>query len=243
VSVHIGTSGWSYDHWTDVLYPAGTPARDRLSIYVREFDTVELNASFYRWPAGTTFASWRSRLPDQFQMSVKAPRALTHAKRLYQPESWVARIGAGMHELADRRGIWLVQLGPGQVRDDERLDYFLSALPRWLRVAVEFRHASWHVEPVRDILRRHHAAYCVISGAALPCDLVATTDFVYVRLHGPDPTQLYAGSYTDQDLRWWAQRIGEWQGSGRAVYAYFNNDGEGNAVRNARRLRELTAAL
>jgi uncharacterized protein YecE (DUF72 family) len=237
MTVWIGTSGWSYDHWTGVLYPPGTPARDRLALYVAQFDTVELNASFYRWPAETTFASWRRRLPNGFHMSVKAPRGLTHAKRLYEPEVWVDRISSGWHELADRRGVFLVQLGPAQVRDDARLDYFLSRLPEWMRVAVEFRHPSWHVDPVLDLLRRHEAAYCVISGAALPCRLAATADFVYVRLHGPDAHQLYAGSYSDQDLHWWAERIAEWREGGRDVYAYFNNDGGGHAVRNAQRLR------
>jgi uncharacterized protein YecE (DUF72 family) len=92
VAVHIGTSGWSYDHWDGVLYPPGTPPRDRLAHYVSRFGTVELNASFYRWPRDASFGSWRRRLPDGFQLSVKAPRGLTHAKRLYAPEPWVPRL-------------------------------------------------------------------------------------------------------------------------------------------------------
>jgi uncharacterized protein YecE (DUF72 family) len=169
----IGTSGWSYDHWDHVLYRPGTPPVRRLSLYTQEFDTVELNASFYRWPRNVSFASWRRRLPPAFRMSVKAPRGLTHAKRLYAPDVWVDRI----------------------------------------------------------------AAYCVMSGAGLPCVLRATAPFVYVRLHGPDHEHLYGGSYSEQDLAWWADRIREWEGEGREVYAYFNNDGAGNAVRNARTLR------
>ena len=107
-------------------------------------------------------------------------------------------------------------------------------------VAVEFRHPSWHGdEAVFELLERHGAAYCVMSGAHLPCLLRATAPFVYVRLHGPDPNHLYAGSYSDDDLAWWAARIAEWRGQGRAVFAYFNNDGGGNAVRNAARLRAM----
>jgi uncharacterized protein YecE (DUF72 family) len=240
VSVHIGTSGWSYDHWDGVLYPPGTPPRDRLAHYVRRFGTVELNASFYRWPRTATFASWRRRLPSGFQLSVKAPRGLTHAKRLYAPETWVGRLTACWHELGDRRAVLLVQLPPTQVRDDARLDFFLGLLPDWMRVAVEFRHPSWHDEAVYALLERHGAAYCVMSGAGLPCVLRATAPFVYVRLHGPDDAHLYAGSYPDADLRWWADRIGEWARDGRDVYAYFNNDGHGHAVRNAETLRALT---
>jgi uncharacterized protein YecE (DUF72 family) len=239
VSVSIGTSGWSYDHWDGVLYPPGTPPRDRLAHYVRRFDTVELNASFYRWPRTATFASWRRRLPPGFGLSVKAPRGLTHAKRLYAPEVWVERMTSCWHELGDRRAVLLVQLHPAHERDDARLDFFLSLLPPWMRVAVEFRHASWHVEEVFALLERRGAAYCVMSGAQLPCILRATAPFVYVRMHGPDREHLYAGSYPDPDLRWWTDRIGEWSGGGRDVYVYFNNDGEGHAVRNARTLKRL----
>ena len=92
MSIRIGTSGWSYDHWDGVLYPPGLPPWERLGRYVQEFDTVELNASFYRWPRESTFAGWRRRLPPGFGMSVKASRGLTHAKRLYAPEAWSERI-------------------------------------------------------------------------------------------------------------------------------------------------------
>jgi uncharacterized protein YecE (DUF72 family) len=235
--IHIGTSGWSYDHWENVLYPAGLPAAKRLAVYVANFDTVELNASFYRWPRTTTWASWRQRLPEAFLMSAKAPRGLTHAKKLYAPEVWADRIGQGWHELAGRRAILLVQLAPGHERDDARLDYFLGALPSWIRVAVEFRHPSWHVDEVLALLERHGAGYCVMSGAGLPCLLRVTAPFVYLRLHGPDHEYLYGGSYSEADLRWWAERIREWQSDGREVFAYFNNDGGGNAVRNAWTLR------
>jgi uncharacterized protein YecE (DUF72 family) len=239
VSVSIGTSGWSYDHWDGVLYPPGTPARDRLAHYVRRFDTVELNASFYRWPRTAAFASWRRRLPPGFGLSVKAPRGLTHAKKLYSPEVWVERMTSCWHELGDRRAVLLAQLHPAHERDDARLDYFLSLLPEWMRVAVEFRHPSWHVEDVFRLLERRGAAYCVMSGAQLPCVLRATAPFVYVRMHGPDRQHLYAGSYPESDLRWWADRIREWSGGGRDVYVYFNNDGHGHAVRDAEGLRRL----
>jgi uncharacterized protein YecE (DUF72 family) len=239
MAVHIGTSGWSYDHWDGVLYPPGTPVRDRLAHYARRFGTVELNASFYRWPRDATFAGWRARLPPGFALSVKAPRGLTHAKRLYAPEAWVPRLTSAWHELGDRRAVLLVQLHPAHERDDARLDHFLGQLPPWMRVAVEFRHASWHDEAVYGLLERHGAAYVVMSGATLPCVLRATAPFVYVRMHGPDPEHLYAGSYGEGDLAWWAERVGEWAGSGTDVFVYFNNDGYGHAVRNAERLRAL----
>ena len=240
MTIHIGTSGWSYDHWTGVLYPEGMAPADRLGLYTQCFETVELNASFYRWPRPATFGAWRSRLPDGFRFSVKAPRGLTHAKRLYAPEQWVQRIAASWHELGDKRAVLLVQLAPDHARDDARLDYFLALLPSWIHVAVELRHPSWNDEEVFAMLERRGVAYCVMSGAHLPCVLRATSTFVYVRLHGPDTDHLYGGSYSDDDLAWWADRLLEWDRAGKDVFTYFNNDGQGHAVRNALALRHMT---
>jgi uncharacterized protein YecE (DUF72 family) len=239
MTVHIGTSGWSYDHWKGVLYEPGLPATRRLARYTEEFDTVELNASFYRWPRETAFAAWRDRLPEGFLMSVKAARGLTHARRLREPEEWVDRMSRCWHELSGRRGALLVQLHPAQQRDDARLAYFLGLIPAWLTVAIELRHPSWDDPAVYALLERHHAAYVVMSGANLPCVLKATAALVYVRMHGPDTSTLYGGSYSSEDLRWWADRIREWDQQGRDVLVYFNNDRDGNAVRNAWELRAL----
>lgn len=130
----------------------------------------------------------------------------------------------------------LVQLPPDMERDDARLAYFLDLIPEWIEVAVEFRHDSWHDGAVYAMLEHRHMAYCVMSGAQLPCVLRATAPFVYVRMHGPDRHNLYGGSYSEQDLRWWAERIVEWEAAGKDVFVYFNNDGGGNAVRNAQTL-------
>ena len=237
---HIGTSGWSYDHWTDVLYPAGLDPRQRLGVYSGAFETVELNASFYRWPPVRTFAGWRDRLPEGFRMSGEGA-AGSDAREAAARAGGVGR--ADHRRLGTRctpkHAMLLVQLHPHHERDDARLEWFLHLLRRDIPVAVEFRHPSWHTEDVFRLLERHGATYCVMSGAGLPCILRATAQRVYVRLHGPDRQGLYAGSYSDDDLRWWADRIREWEGGGHEVHAYFNNDGDGNAVRNAWRLIEL----
>ena len=243
--IFIGTSGWSYDHWERVLYPPGTPSVGRLSCYLGHgYNTVEVNSTFYRWPRTATFSGWRNRLPPGFQMSVKAPRGLTHGKRLYEPEEWIRRLGEGMESLGDRAGPLLVQLPPRMERDLPRLAYFLSQLPAFIRVTVEMRHPSWYEEPALwALLEKHSVAYCVMSGAQLPCHLVVTAPFAYVRLHGPSREHLYAGSYSDDDLRWWAERLWEWRAKNGVsnVFAYFNNDGDGNAVRNADTLRGMFA--
>jgi uncharacterized protein YecE (DUF72 family) len=239
VAVHIGTSGWSYPHWEGVLYPPGLPPRQRLDHYLGRFRSAELNSSYYRWPTDAAFARWRRRLPDGFLLSIKAPRGLTHVRRLYAPERWLARIASGLARLGDRRGPLLVQLSPRTELDHARLEYFLAHVPPEVALALEFRHPSWHRDSVFEMLERHGAAYCVMSGARLPCVLRATASFVYVRLHGPDPHHLYGGSYGDDDLRWWADRVREWVGMRRDVFVYFNNDGGGNAVRNADTLQRM----
>ena len=239
MTVRIGTSGWSYDHWADVLYRPGLPAARRLARYVEVFDTVELNASFYRWPKDSTFAGWRERVPDGFTISVKAHRGLTHYRRLSSPEPWIERFERCWTALGDRHGVLLVQLHPEQRRDVLRLDYFLSLVPAGIRVAVELRHPSWDDPAVYAVLERRRAAYVVMSGAGLACIPRATTDLVYVRMHGPDPDAMYTGSYSAEDLQAWAGRIASWDREGRDVWLYFNNDPDGHAVRNALDLREL----
>jgi uncharacterized protein YecE (DUF72 family) len=242
LTVRIGTSGWSYNHWAGVLYPPGTASGHRLARYSEVFDTVELNASFYRWPKDSTFVGWRDQLPPGFTMSVKAHRGLTHYRRLGSPEPWIERFERCWHLLGDRRGVLLVQVHPEWQRDKStqaRLDSFLDGVPAWIRVAVELRHPSWNDPAVYQSLERHRAAYVVMSGSGLACIPRATTDLVYIRMHGPDSDPMYAGSYSNDELRGWADRITEWDRDGKDVWMYFNNDLGGHAVRNALRLRDL----
>ncbi|AIY46874.1 hypothetical protein MFORT_04538 [Mycolicibacterium fortuitum subsp. fortuitum DSM 46621 = ATCC 6841 = JCM 6387] len=186
--IRIGTSGWSYDHWNGVLYPRGTPAKSRLAHYVDEFDTVELNGSFYRWPADTTFAGWRDQMPEGFTMSVKAHRGLTHYRRLRSPESWTPRFAEYWKLLGSHNEALLVQLHPALERDDDLLAGFLAQLPRRIQVAMELRHPSWDEPAVYELLEKQGAAYVVMSGPGLICRPVVTSDLAYVRMHGPPTT-------------------------------------------------------
>lgn len=174
-----------------MLYPPCLATARRLDHYAQRFSTVELDASYYRWPSDSAFASWRQRLPNGFLLSVKAPRGLTHIRRLHEPDTWLARIAKGLKCLGERRGVLLVQLPPTLSYDHDRLKYALRCVPRHRRICVEFRHPSWHQEHTFNVLEEHGAAYCVVSGANLPCVLRVTAAFVYARLHGLDHRHLY----------------------------------------------------
>ncbi|HEX8550537.1 MAG TPA: DUF72 domain-containing protein [Abditibacteriaceae bacterium] len=237
MAIHIGTSGWSYNHWQGILYPDRTPSTKRLHYYLQRYDTVEVNNTFYRWPRDEVFAGWRDQLPDGFQMTVKASRVLTHNKKLNEPHEWVERIVQGVRTLDNHLGVLLFQLPPMWGFNAARLETFLQALPSDVKVAVEFRHHSWHNDETFSLLGKYGVAYCVMSGAGLPCILRTTAPFVYVRFHGPDEQHLYAGSYSDDALQWWAKRIEEWHVEGKDVWAYFNNDGQGYALYNAETLK------
>ncbi|NAZ82159.1 DUF72 domain-containing protein [Kineococcus sp. R8] len=239
MSVFVGTSGWSYDHWAGVLYPPRTPPVRRLEHYLREFRTVELNTSFYRWPAPATFATWRAQLPAGFRLSVKASRYLTHYRRLGSPEPWVERMVAGWRELGDVAAVLLLQLRGDQDAAPDRLEHVLDLLPADVRTALEPRHAGWDSDDVARVLARHGAATCLADGAGVPALQRDTAPFRYVRLHGPAREPLYAGGYTDEELAGWAQRFAAWHDAGQDVHVYFNNDIGGHAVRNARTLCAL----
>ena len=230
MAVHIGTSGWSYDHWVGILYPKSASSLERLDAYARQFRTVEVNNTFYRWPKDEVFSTWRERLPEGFVFSAKASRGLTQFRKLNDPVPWLERMEAGLSRLGEKRGVHALPAPaplPAQPRPARPLP---GPRPSGQRVAVEFRHPTGTSRRRSRSWNATGAAYCVMSGANLPCVLRATADFVFVRLHGPDHQHIYAGSYSEDDLRWWADRIGEWRSQGRDVFAYFNNDGYGHAV-------------
>jgi uncharacterized protein YecE (DUF72 family) len=147
---------------------------------------------------------------------------------------------SGLVRLGEKRGVLLFQLPPYLGQTLGRLDALLTLAPSGQRVCVEFRHPSWDTDETFSILSRHGAACCITSGAELSSALRSTARLAYMRLHGPDPRHLYTGSYSEANLRWWADQIGELAAQGRDVFVYFNNTKDGRTVANALRLRELT---
>lgn len=232
----VGTSGWQYKDWRDVLYPEGVPQRLWLETYAAAFPTVENNNAFYRLPSPESFAGWRERTPDGFVMAVKASRFLTHIKRLADPEEPVARLMAAASRLKEKLGPILLQLPPTLRADPGRLDQCLACFPGGVRVAVECRHASWWTDEVHDVLRARGAALCWADRLGRPQNpFWRTTSWGYVRLHEGRATP--HPEYGETSLRTWARRVREarWQDA----HVYFNNDPGGAAVRNAIRFARL----
>ncbi|MEU2335733.1 DUF72 domain-containing protein [Streptomyces sp. NPDC006654] len=228
----IGTSGWQYKDWRDVLYPAGVPVRAWLEEYARHFTTVELNNAFYRLPSRENFESWRDRVPGDFVIAVKASRYLTHIKRLKDPREPVDRLMTHAAGLGDRLGPVLLQLPPTLKADPPLLDACLSCFPRGTRVAVEPRHDSWWSRETREVLESRGAALCWADIRARPMSpLWRTTDWAYVRFHQGRATPW--PRYGRRSLETWVDRIATACPEKADVYAYFNNDPGGAAVRDA----------
>ena len=236
--IRIGTSGWHYKHWLGTFYPAGTKADAQLQYYLRYFDTVEINNSFYRLPSLETFETWKNAVPDDFMYAVKASRFITHAKKLLDPEQTLHDFMDRVPLLAETLGVILFQLPPHWKVNSVRLQQFLAVLPKGFRYVIEFRNETWYQPEIYDLLREYNVAFCIYELAGHITPMEVTADFVYVRLHGPG--NKYQGNYSEADLQQWAVRCGEWAAQ-CDVFVYFDNDEEGYAAFNAIRLRELTA--
>ncbi len=240
-SAHIGTSGWSYRHWVGPFYPPKTPAAKFLEHYTRHFDCVELNASFYRLPRPATVAGWLERTPPDFRFCVKLSRLITHLRRLEVVEEPLGLFFERFAALRPRMGPVLIQLPPSLTYDRQLLERFLMALKPYSahhRFALEARHESWTQPEALDHLGSGGLAWVIAhSGGRFPYKETATADFVYLRFHGPE--KLYGSGYPDEQLREYAPKIAAWLTSGTPVWAFFNNDIGGHAVRDAQRLKNF----
>ena len=236
-ALRVGCSGWEYKHWRGDFYPVEVPKTRWFEHYAAQFDTVEINNSFYRLPEQETFARWGMRAPMRFLFAVKASRFLTHMKKLKDPEEPVERLFTRMRALGRHLGPVLYQLPPNFKRDYARLEHFLQILPKDVPQVVEFRDPTWYTDEVSALLDRFRVARCLhdMKGSATGQERVGP--FVYVRFHGASGT--YTGDYPLDRLERWSQYLDEQRKAGVDVYAYFNNDVGGYAPRNAVTLRRL----
>jgi uncharacterized protein YecE (DUF72 family) len=236
--IRIGTSGFHYKHWKGPFYPLKMPTAKMLDFYLQQFDTVELNNSFYRLPEASTFDCWRESTPPNFIFAVKASRFITHNKKLKDPEHALDNLLPRAAHLGPKLGPILFQLPPHWRVNPERLLKLLEILPRNLRYTIEFRELSWINPEVLEILRKFNAAFCIYELAGYHSPLHITADFAYVRLHGPESGK-YQGSYTQRQLAAWACQIEVWRREMKAIYIYFDNDQAGYAVTNALTLKNM----
>jgi uncharacterized protein YecE (DUF72 family) len=238
---YIGTSGWHYDDWRGRFYPDKLPRAHWLEFYASRFTTLELNNTFYRLPPEKVFHNWHDASPAGFLFAVKVSRFITHIKRLRDCDEALYNFMSRAVLLGEKLGPLLYQLPPGLHRDDALLTQFLEKLPRDLDHIIEFRHASWLEEEVFVLLRRYNVGFCIYDMPDKITPVIATADFAYVRFHGSG--RLYAGRYSDEELKKWAEEIGGLPKELKAVYIYFNNDVHGYAIENAETLRNLLKTL
>jgi uncharacterized protein YecE (DUF72 family) len=240
--VRVGCSGWNYRSWRETFYPEGLPARRWLEHYASVFDTVEVNTTFYRLPSRDAVARWVDQVPDGFVFALKASRYLTHIKRLTDMAEGVKRYYERIEPLVEssKLGPIVWQLPPNFRRDDERLAGALAALPPG-RHCFEFRHPTWFVDEVYELLRAHGAALVIGDRRGLDFQThELTADWTLIRFHYGHRGR--RGNYSATEIEEWARRIQGWRRR-IDVYAYFNNDWEVFAPRNAVALRRALAAL
>lgn len=236
MQVHIGCSGYAYRGWQGVWYPGGIGPRKWFSFYAGRFDTVEINASFYRFPTAAVVERWRHRAPGGFLYSIKAPGLITHRKRFAGTERQLADFYSAILGLREKLGCILFQLPPQLRFDRDKLDAILAQLHTGLPNVIEFRHDSWWQHEVFRTLAGRGATFCSVDAPGLPDDLIVCGGILYLRMHG-DPW--YVKDYSDVELGGWAERIAGCKA--KQAWVYFNNDANAAAARNASRLAQLVS--
>ncbi len=241
MNLHIGTSGFYYDHWIGKCYPETISKRDLLHYFVQKFKTVEINSTFYHLPRQSTIAHWLEVSPDDFLFTLKANRSITHIKKLKDAGKEVRTFIHLIKPMKEKLGVILFQLPPSLKLDIGLLDNFLSGLPKGYRYALEFRHASWMDQVVFDLLALHSVGFCINDFGKKQTPRIVTAPFVYLRMHGPGGR--YNGKYDKEQIAALCAAIKRFVADGKEVFCYFNNDMEGYAWENAQELIVLCAKV
>jgi len=239
-SLHIGTSGWTYRHWKETFYPAELKQADWLEFYASHFDTTEINYSFYHLPKPETVKKWAEKVPDTFRFSAKLSRGITHFSKLNDCSVQLEKFFNSFSHMGKKLGLILIQLPPSLHFDPERIEKFFDDLAPYsqFEFALEARHASWYLPESLATMQQHKIANVISdSNGRFPYSDAVTAHNVYIRFHGP--AALYSSGYSDEQLSEYATTIQGWMAEGRTVWAYFNNDNGGFALKDARTLKQL----
>lgn len=233
----LGTSGWIYKHWMGLFYPPHLSSDQQLSFYAEHFSSVEVNFSFYRLPERSVFETWRSQTPEEFMFAVKGSRYLTHMKKLKDPQEPLSRLMDRASGLQEKLGPILFQFPHTWHINIERLQPFLELLAFYpqQRYTFEFRHQSWLIPQVYKLLSHAGVALCLPVSPIVPLDICLTAPWTYIRMHSGQS----GIGYSDEELSTWAGLIRKFLDQGVDVYVYFNNDPNGHAIRDTKRLYTL----
>lgn len=238
MTFHVGTSGWSYEHWKGGFYPEGLTKHRWFDFYAERFDSVEVNATFYRRFKDSTYRKWRDQAPDGFRYVLKVPRLISHRHKLHDVGQLIAEFNRSVHLLGSKLGMLLLQLPPNMPYLPQRLDAALQAFSAPSLVAVEFRDERWLTEEIFSLLRKLGANYCNPEYPQHELTDIVTGNAGYLRLHGRKAW--YTDDYTHEALCSIAQTAHRMQRQGaQEIYIFFNNDFEAHAPHNAAALIRL----
>ncbi|MCW8408187.1 DUF72 domain-containing protein [Legionella sp. PATHC035] len=236
--VNIGTSGWVFKGWKEIFYPKSVAEKDELAYYANVFNTVEINSSFYHVPSAKSIAKWRETTPEQFIFSCKASRYLTHVKMLKDVQDSVHYLLQVIEGLEEKLGPVLFQLPPYWPFNLERLEQFVKALPESFHYTFEFRNKTWLRQEVYDLLAQYNIALCFYDFKGYQCPEIITSDFIYLRLHGPH-LDAYLGHYEQKTLLSYAHKFAKWQQEVKQIFCYLDNDQKAVAPSDAQELERL----
>ena len=233
--IRIGTSGWYYDHWRERFYPADLPKSKWFEYYAQYFDTVEINNTFYHLPKEQTLQRWHEIATKDFLYAVKANRYITHIKKLKDAAEPLERFFERVDLLKSRLGPILYQLPPSLHKNLDLLEAFIRLLPKRKTAIFEFRHESWYTDDTYDLLGKLGAGFCIHDMPGKESPRIVTGGIIYIRFHGT--TGRYSGSYPKSQLQDWSKWLKDQARNVRAIYAYFNNDAQAHAIKNAVQLQ------
>jgi uncharacterized protein YecE (DUF72 family) len=229
--IYIGTSGYNYPEWKGTFYPATLSASKMLPYYAERFSTVEINYTFYRMPTAALVAGWAAQVPGDFKFTLKAPKRITHDRRLRDVAESVRGFCEAASELGPRLGAMLFQLAPNFKKDLAVFDAFLDVLPPRLCAAFEFRHDSWLDDDIYARLRARNLALCIADSEKRTTPVMATADYAYFRLRDE--------GYTEQHIAEWAEKVRALEMQCRDIYVYFKHEDEGKGPEFGRMLKEF----
>jgi uncharacterized protein YecE (DUF72 family) len=220
----VGTSGYNYPEWKGSFYPSDLPAAKMLPYYAGKFPTVEINYTFYRMPTPKLIAGWRAQVPPEFRFTLKAPKRITHDKRLRAAEvaESVSGFMTAASELGPQLAALLFQLPPNLKKDLGLLNEFLALLPPRTTAAFEFRNDSWLEDDVFNALRGRNLALCIADSETRDTPIVSTAEYAYLRLRDE--------GYGDADIARWTATAKQLAERASDVFVYFKHEDEGKGA-------------